>query len=145
MELHLLLAVVLVSARVGAIVADRAGAPAVLGEMLAGIALGPAVLDIVALPETEDTAGPLYGLAQIGLCALLFRVGIETDLGRLQRILLRSSVLAGAGFVLPGVLGTASALALGVPLLPAVFLGAGLTATSIGVTASGTRRARQER
>ncbi|NIV75990.1 MAG: cation:proton antiporter, partial [Gammaproteobacteria bacterium] len=84
--------------------------------------------------EADDD--PLLGLAQIGLCVLLFRVGLETELDDARRVAGAATLLAGAGMLLPLALGTLGALALGVAPLPSIFIGATLTATSIGVSAA---------
>jgi Kef-type K+ transport system membrane component KefB len=91
---------------------------------------------VLSAPGQGEDGDPLFGLAQIGLCVLLFRVGLETELENTRRVVGPAALLATAGMVFPLVLGTVSSLAVGIPTLPAMFIGATLTATSIGVTAS---------
>src|SRR5258706_4728275 len=108
---------------------ERLGQPAVLGELLAGVLLGPSVLGLVPL-----TGGVLL-LAEIGVILLLFEVGLETDLGELARVGGPALVVALAGMALPFLGGFFFTRALGHPALTAIFVGAALTATSIGITA----------
>lgn len=123
------LAAILIFARVGAEVAVRLGAPSVIGELAAGIVLGPSVFGWLEASE------PIHLLAEIGIILLLFDVGLETDLSRLARTAVRSTVTAIGGFVIPFVLGfVVSRYVFGHELLLALFVGGTLTATSIGVT-----------
>jgi Kef-type K+ transport system membrane component KefB len=108
----------------------RIGQPAVLGELLAGIVLGPSVLGLVPL-----SSGVLL-VAEIGVILLLFEVGLETDLEELVRVGAAATAVAVGGMALPFAGGFAITRALGFPTLTAVFAGAALTATSIGITAS---------
>ncbi len=114
----------------------RWGLPAVVGEILAGVLLGPSLLGVLEFPGYGADGDPLFGLAQIGLCVLLFRVGLETDLENARRVAGPAAVLGVVGMLFPLLLGWLGASALGVPPLPALFIGATLTATSIGVTAA---------
>lgn len=132
MELHeffLLLAIVLIAARVLSETVARFGVPAVIGELLAGLLIGPSLLGWVS----PDTTMKL--LAEIGIILLLFEVGMDTDLGRLARSGSKPVVVAALGFVLPFGLGYAvSAWIFGLNQLTALFIGGTLTATSIGIT-----------
>lgn len=109
--------------------AERLGQPAVLGELLAGVLLGPSVLGLVPL-----TGGVLL-LAEIGVILLLFEVGLETDLAELARVGGPALAVALAGMALPFLGGFFLSSAVGQPALTAIFVGAALTATSIGITA----------
>jgi Kef-type K+ transport system membrane component KefB len=73
----------------------------VVGEIVAGVALGPSLLGVVTAPGPEANGDALLGLAQIGLCALLFRVGLETDLDEARRVAVPAALLAGPG-IRPG-------------------------------------------
>ncbi len=126
--LFILLAI-LFTARVLAELAARAGAPPVIGELAAGILLGPSVFGWLSPGET------LRALAEIGIILLLFQVGLETDVRRLARAGLHSAGLALAGFGLPMLFGfVVMYWGFGAPALVAVFVGGTLTATSIGIT-----------
>ncbi len=120
---------ILLAARLFAELAARLQVPAVIGELLAGLVLGPSVLGWLELND------PFRMLAEIGIILLLFEVGLETDVGRLIATGWRSLWVATLGFVAPFALGFAAAYWLfGMSLLAALFVGGTLTATSIGIT-----------
>jgi Kef-type K+ transport system membrane component KefB len=122
-------AAALIGARLFGELAERIGQPAVLGELLAGVVLGPSVLGLVPLSD-----GILL-LSEIGVVLLLFEVGLETDLEELIRVGAPALAVALAGMILPFAGGYALTRALDYPVLTAIFVGAALTATSIGITA----------
>jgi Kef-type K+ transport system membrane component KefB len=126
----LLLAVILVAAKVLGELAERIGQPAVVGELLAGVILGPSVLGFV-----DPTMPSLHLLAEIGVILLLFGIGLETDLKRLVSVGGAAFTVAIVGVLLPFAAGFAIARGLGLALLPAIVAGAALTATSVGITA----------
>ena len=95
--LHLL--IILLAARICAEVAVRIQVPAVIGELFAGILLGPSLLGWVEPSQTIKL------LAEIGILLLLFEVGLETDIRRLTHESTKSLVLALIGFCLPFLLG----------------------------------------
>ena len=119
----------LVGAKIFGALAERIGQPAVLGELLAGIVLGPSLLGLVPLSDGA------FLLSEIGVVLLLFEVGLETDLAELLRVGAPAMAVALAGMVLPFAGGYALTRALGYETLTAIFVGAALTATSIGITA----------
>ena len=122
-------AAALVAAKLFGDLAERIGQPAVLGELLAGILVGPSLLGLVPL-----SAGILV-LAEIGVLLLLFEVGLETDLEELLAVGGPALAVAFAGMALPFGGGWALTRLLGYGPLAAIFVGASLTATSIGITA----------
>jgi len=126
----LLLAVVLIAAKVLGELAERIGQPAVVGELLAGVLLGPSVIGYV-----DPTLPSLHLLAQIGVVLLLFGIGLETDLKKLISVGGAAFTVAVVGVALPFMLGVWVARELGLDLLPAIVAGAALTATSVGITA----------
>ncbi|MEP6802113.1 MAG: cation:proton antiporter [Acidobacteriota bacterium] len=109
--------------------AERLGQPAVLGELLAGVLLGPSLLGWVPL------SGALLLLAEIGVILLLFEVGLGTDLQELLRVGGPAIAVAFAGMLLPFAGGYLLTRALAYSAITAIFVGAALTATSIGITA----------
>jgi Kef-type K+ transport system membrane component KefB len=109
--------------------AERVGQPAVLGELLAGVLLGPSVLGLVPLSDA------IFVLAEVGVVLLLFEVGLETNLEDLVRVGPPALAVALAGMLLPFAGGYFVTRALGYETLTATFVGAALTATSIGITA----------
>ena len=127
----LLLGLVLVwlAAKVAGEAMERVGQTAVLGELLAGLFIGPGVLGLVH----ESPA--LHALAELGVLILLFEVGLESDLGELLRAGLQATLVALVGVVVPFAVGYGVMSWLGHPALLAVFVGATFTATSVGITA----------
>jgi Kef-type K+ transport system membrane component KefB len=133
----LALAIILAGAKVGGHLAERIGQPAVLGELLVGIVLGN--LHLVGIENFEPLKAntTLDALARLGVILLLFEVGLESTVGDMLQVGARSLAVAVLGVVAPWVLGWA----VGVFMLPQhsvyahVFLGAILTATSVGITA----------
>ena len=132
MEAHtffLILLTMLLSARILGELAARLKAPPVIGELAAGILLGPSLLGwIEPLPVIKL-------LAEIGIILLLFEVGLETDVMRLVKTGARPVIVATAGFLLPFGFGYGvSHYLFGQELLVSLFVGGTLTATSIGIT-----------
>lgn len=122
------LAIVWLAAKLAGEGMERLGQTAVLGELLAGVLIGPGVLGLVRESEI------LHALAQIGVVILLFEIGLKSDLGELLRAGLQSTVVALVGIACPFALGYGLAIWWGKPTLVAVFIGATLTATSVGIT-----------
>jgi Kef-type K+ transport system membrane component KefB len=127
-ELLLPLAVILIGARLVGRLSQRLGLPAVLGELIAGLVLGPSVLGFVHDSEA------LNAVAGIGVLLLMFIAGLETDLPALRQVGKASSFAALAGVVAPMVGGVAVGLAFGLSLQTSLFVGVALTATSVSVS-----------
>lgn len=123
------LLIVLAAAKLAAEAAERLRAPAVLVEILVGVLLGPSALGLVESGEV------LVFLAELGVILLLVEVGLQMDLGELAAVGRASLMVAVVGVVLPFAGGFAVAAALGQDVTPAIFIGAALTATSVGITA----------
>lgn len=130
---HLLLqlAIILALAKVAGELCERwLGQPAVVGEIGVGVLAGTSLLRWV------NGADPVLGqLAEIGAILLLFEIGLECDLAELRRAGGQAMWVACVGVILPMAFGYATALALGMPPTEALFVGAVLTATSVGITA----------
>ncbi len=128
-EFFLKLLVILLAAKLFAEVFSRLNIPSVLGEVVAGLIIGPSVLRFIA-PE------PTFQLiAEIGILLLLFEVGLETDVGQLVKEGVRSTLVAVTGVVVPGVLGFwVSYRFFGMAVIPSLFVGGTIVATSIGIT-----------
>lgn len=123
------LLVAFVAALVGGEIAQRLRMPAVVGQIAAGVAVGPSALGWLSPSE------PLQLLSELGAILLLFAVGLETklvDLGKVGKTALLVGVL---GVVLPFVLGAAWAFLSGFPTSKAMFVAAAFVATSAGITA----------
>ena len=123
------LAIVLVVAKLASELCERIGIPAVLGEIVAGILIGPSALGLV---EPGDA---LRILAEVGVIVLLAEVGLEMDLNELRRVGRSSFIVAILGVALPMSTGIAAGELLGESLNASLFLGAALAATSVGITA----------
>jgi Na+:H+ antiporter len=120
--------VLLAATKIGDELFKRLGQPTLVGEILAGAIVGPAILGWYQVtPETEM-------FAQIGAVLLLFEVGVHTRVGDLVRVGGTAVLVAVLGVVLPFVGGFAVAAAMGFSLEGRVFLAAALTATSVGIT-----------
>lgn len=127
-DLLLPLALILIGARLVGRLSQRIGMPAVLGELLAGLILGPSLLGWV---QTSDV---LNAVASIGVLLLMFIAGLETDVSALQRVGKPSTYAALAGVILPFVGGVVVGMAFGLGAATSLFLGAALTATSVSVS-----------
>jgi Kef-type K+ transport system membrane component KefB len=121
--------IVLVAAKVAAEIAERVGFPPVVAEILAGVVIGPSVLDLVGPEQT------LRVLGEIGVILLLLQVGMEMDLGELGAVGRASVSVAVVGVVLPMAAGFGVSELFGYEANTALFLGAALAATSVGITA----------
>lgn len=132
MEAHIFflqLVVILLTARFLGELVSRFGPPPVIGELSAGILLGPSLLGWIEPSEI------LMMLAEIGIILLLFKVGLETDIRRLVRTGGKAFAVAAFGFLFPFVLGFGLTWGvMGMDLLVSLFIGGTLTATSIGIT-----------
>lgn len=103
--------------------------PSVLGEVIAGIIIGPSLLGIIVPDAT------FYLLAEIGILLLLFEVGLETDVGQLVKVGIQSSLVAATGVLLPAFAGFwISSYVFNLPFVVSLFIGGTLVATSIGIT-----------
>lgn len=131
------LAVMLLFARVGAL-AERFGQPAVLGELLLGVLLGlvawvPGFHAVEALKHESL----IKDIAEIGVILLLFRAGLESNVGEMAKVGTRALLVAIIGVAVPFVAGyfVSQALMPGLSTNVYLFIGATLTATSVGITA----------
>ncbi|MFL5520099.1 MAG: cation:proton antiporter [Gemmatimonadales bacterium] len=131
------IASILVAAKLGGDAAERLKQPAVLGELLFGVALGN--LELVGFGWFREVASDvtIQGLASLGAILLLFEVGLESTVDDMRRVGGRATLVATLGVIAPWILGVGVARL----MLPdrgfevGMFLGAALTATSVGITA----------
>jgi Kef-type K+ transport system membrane component KefB len=159
----LTLVVIYLASKLGAEAARRLDFPPVLGELVAGVIVGVSALHLVIFPEGDLAAADsvvmavlqrlndlspdaltrifnsesevISVLAEIGVIILLFEIGLESDLRQLKEVGIQATVVACVGVVVPFVAGTAGLMAIfHVAAIPAIFAGAALTATSIGIT-----------
>ena len=158
------LIVVYLAAKIGGEFCVRINLPSVLGELVGGVVVGVSALNLLVFPGAETTAANsliiqflqttaglspesalgvfqaesevISVLSEIGVIILLFEIGLESNLKELLRVGPQAAAVAVVGVVVPFVAGTVGLIGLfGVPTIPAVFAGAALTATSIGITA----------
>lgn len=123
------LLVMFVAAKLAAELFERLKQPAVAGEILAGVLIGPSVLGLIAPSELTDA------LSELGVIFLLFLVGLETKPADIFRVGGRALLVAVLGVVLPFVAGYLLLWAWGKPQIEAIFVGAAMVATSVGITA----------
>ncbi|HIK31531.1 MAG TPA: cation:proton antiporter [Oscillatoriales cyanobacterium M59_W2019_021] len=157
------LVVIYLASKLGGELSKRLDLPPVLGELVGGVVVGASVLHLVVFPESGSTASDsvlmsvlqaidglspetvasvfqsqseaITILAELGVIILLFEIGLESDLRELGKVGYQAAVVACIGVVVPFAAGTVGLMYFfGVPAIPAIFAGAALTATSIGIT-----------
>jgi len=121
---------VLLAAKLGDEVFKRIGQPAIVGEILGGVLVGPSVLGLVEVGEV------LRVFSELGVVFLLFWVGLETRLSEMRAVGRVAATVGAAGVVVPFLAGIGFGLALGESTETSVFLGAALAATSAGITSA---------
>ena len=139
-EVFLDLALIIIFAKVFGIIARKLKAPQVVGEILAGLLLGPAILGWVQASEFLAT------MAEIGVVLLMFSAGLETNLRQLARSGLVATLIACFGVAIPMAGGTALYMLYygvrsfsGPEFHEAIFIGCIMTATSVGITVEALR------
>jgi Kef-type K+ transport system membrane component KefB len=142
-DVFFVLIAILLSAKIFGEMAERRGQPAVLGELVAGVLLGASVLGVI--PAQGEMYEIVHVLAEIGVVLLLFEIGLETDLKEMFRVGPTAARVAMIGVFLPFLLGFLywylANPSIGVHpegvsfTVVAIFVGATLTATSVGITA----------
>lgn len=157
------LVVVYVASKLGGELSKSVDLPPVLGELVGGVIVGISALHLLVFPESgaeasdsllmtilqfvgglspeavtsifESQSEVLSVLAELGVIILLFEIGLESDLRELKKVGYQAAVVAVVGVVAPFAAGTAGLMLIfNVPAIPAIFAGAALTATSIGIT-----------
>jgi len=121
--------IVFAAAKLGGELAIRLGGVALLGEIAAGAILGPHASGVIR----EDPI--VVGLAEFGVVVLLFSVGLEMDFGQLRISGPRGIFVGTVGIVLPFIAGAGISALSGHTTPQALFLGAAMVATSVGITA----------
>jgi Kef-type K+ transport system membrane component KefB len=116
-------------AKIMAEICERLGQPGIVGEILAGVLIGPSVLNWVQPDQV------LMALAQIGVMFLLFRVGLDVKASELVQVGPTALLVAILGVVIPFAIGCAIMKTIRASWVEAFFVGASLVATSVGVTA----------
>lgn len=123
------IAIILIVARVFGELAAYFLVPAVIGELIAGVILGPTLFGLI------EADGMIRILAEVGIILLLFEIGLETDIGDLFDSGKKSVVVAVGGFILPFILCfSLSRFWFGIDILVSLLIAGTMTATSIGIT-----------
>jgi len=157
------LVVIYLASKLGGELSNKLGFPPVLGELVGGVVVGTSVLHLLVFPEggtdsssslimsfLQITAGltpeatpavfaaqseVISVLAELGVIILLFEIGLESNLKDLMEVGIQAFVVAVVGVAVPFGAGTAGLMIIfGIAPVPAIFAGAALTATSIGIT-----------
>lgn len=131
------IAIILIAAKISGLV-EKIGQPSVLGELLVGVLIGNLALLGIHFLDPIKTDPIIAFLAELGVVILLFQIGIESNIFEMKRVGARAGLVAILGVVVPFVAGTYLVGPLILPGLSSnayLFLGAALTATSVGITA----------
>jgi Kef-type K+ transport system membrane component KefB len=152
-----------IASKVGSEIAKRLDLPPVLGELVAGVIIGVSALRLVIFPEggfaasdslimsglqllnnlSPEAVNSIFAeqsevisvIAELGVIVLLFEIGLESDLRQLKEVGIQAFVVAFIGVTAPFAAGTLGLMYFfHVAAIPAIFAGAALTATSIGIT-----------
>ena len=129
MEKFLLeIALILIFTKIGGVISRRFKMPEVLGALVGGLVLGPAVLGLVHYTENVKM------LSELGVILLMFLAGLETNLEELKKAGKTSFAIAMAGVIIPLILGTAAAYLFFTNFWENLFVGVILTATSVSIS-----------
>ncbi|WP_066256547.1 cation:proton antiporter [Neobacillus drentensis] len=128
MELIFELAIILFASKMAGDLCVKLGQPSVLGKLLIGVILGPAVLGLVSDTKT------LADLSQIGVILLMFIAGMETDLNEFRRTWKASTFVGISGIIVPLGLGYVAGILINMTTIQALFLGLLLSATSVSIS-----------
>lgn len=131
------IAVILIAAKISSLV-EKIGQPSVLGELVIGVILGNVTLLGLHIFEPIKQNEIISFLAELGVVILLFQIGLESNIQKMKQVGLRAFLVACVGVIVPFALGTyvvGPLLLPGLSLNAYLFLGATLTATSVGITA----------
>ncbi len=131
------LSIIILAAKIGALIADKFKQPLVLGELLAGVLVGNLYLVGFTQLDFLKSDHILEIFSSLGVIILLFEVGLESKLSEMLAVGMRSLLAAIAGVIAPFILGyyVSGILISDLSEISRVFIGAMLTATSVGITA----------
>src|SRR5262252_4996170 len=137
LQLALLVAILLPAGKLAASLFTRCGIPAILGELVVGVVLGPGAVNLLHLHlfDGGQATSALLLLAQVGAMVLMFMAGIETDIDRMREASITAFVVALSGVVWPFLLGAGVGHLFGLSWTTSCFLGGALTATSVSISA----------
>ncbi len=137
LQLAFELAIILVAAKAAGYISLRLGQPSVLGELLAGVILGPTLINILGLPFINSTnlSTTISELSELGVLLLMFIAGLDLHLGELMKNRKVSLLASLGGLVLSIGLGYLAGWAFGMSRTAAFLLGLALAATSVSISA----------
>ena len=137
LQLALLLAILLPATKLAASLCSRFAIPAILGELLVGVLLGPGAVNLLHLSvfSSGEATSALMLLATFGGYVLMFVAGIETDIDRMREASGAAFLVALSGVIWPFFLGAGVGHLFGLSWKTACFLGGALTATSVSISA----------
>ncbi len=124
----LFIAIILAATKIGGIISRKLKMPEVLGALIAGVILGPAILNLIPYDDN------LKLLSNLGVILLMFLAGLETNAEQFKKAGKSSLVIAVLGIVIPLLIGTFSALLFYKDIFVNLFVGVILTATSVSIT-----------
>lgn len=128
MQIMGILCLILLFALIGGQIANRCGLPAVIGELLAGIVIGPAMLNWV------QPSGLIKSFSDIGIVLLMFLAGLESDLAILKKLWKPSFLVATFGMIVPIVIAYLTGIAFKFSQTESLFLGITFAATSVSIS-----------
>ncbi|BAU06557.1 sodium:proton antiporter [Fischerella major NIES-592] len=157
------LVVIYLASKLGGELSRMMDFPPVLGELVGGVVVGASALHLLVFPESgaiatdsvimnilqfignlspeavtsvfQSQSEAISILAELGVIVLLFEIGLESDLRELKKVGYQAAIVACVGVAVPFAVGTAGLMFFfHTPAIPAIFAGAALTATSIGIT-----------
>ncbi len=126
------LILILFAVKIAGHLSKKIGQPAVFGELLVGIILGPALLGWLTIDPQDG--GMLKALAEIGVILLMFLAGLETDVNEFRKSASSSTMVAFGGVILPFIAGFGVGLAFGYNYATSIFIGTLLVATSVSIS-----------
>lgn len=137
LQLVLALAILIACSKAAGFLSTRIGQPAVLGELLAGLLLGPSLIDLLHFNffPAEHLEETVQEVAEMGVIFLMFMAGLEIDLDEMRRAGKTATSVGTMGVVVPLLLGGGTALLFGYSASESLFVGVVLTATSVSISA----------
>lgn len=137
LEIILILAILITVAKAAGYFSYKLGQPSVLGELIAGVILGPSLIDVLNLSifQSDHLTESIHHFAEIGVLLLMFLAGIELELTDFRKSAKVSVLAGGLGVLFPLTLGTISGLVFDLSFSASLFLGLILSATSVSISA----------
>lgn len=136
-QLMLAVAVIISIAKISGYISYRLGQPSVFGELIAGLIMGPTVVNLIHIPPFTDPAleETIHYFAEFGVLLLMFITGMELHLKDLLKAGKVSAFTGILGFAIPVIFGTIVAKLFVYDIVPALFIGLIMSATSVSISA----------